>query len=58
MLYYVIYYRITQAVEAGASPTAPPGPQLLLPGFWILCRGGCSGSGVQWIWVVSYSKLV
>ena len=27
-------------------------------GFWILCGGGCSGSGVQWIGVVSYSKLV
>ena len=25
---------------------------------WILCRGGCSGSGVQWIGVVLYSKLV
>ena len=25
---------------------------------WILCRGGCSGSGVQWIEVVLYSKLV
>ena len=24
---------------------------------WILCRGGCSGRGVQWIWVVLYSKL-
>ena len=25
---------------------------------WILCRGGCSGSGVQWIGVVFYSKIV
>ena len=25
---------------------------------WTLCRGGCSGSGVQWIGVVLYSKLV
>ena len=25
---------------------------------WILCRGGCSGSGVQWIGVVLHSKLV
>ena len=25
---------------------------------WILCRGGCSGSGVQWIGVVLYSKIV
>ena len=25
---------------------------------WILCRGGCSGSGVQWIGVVLYSKLI
>ena len=25
---------------------------------WILCRGGCSGWGVQWIGVVLYSKLV
>ena len=27
-------------------------------GTWILCRGGCSGSGVQWIGVVLYSKIV
>ena len=26
--------------------------------LWILCRGACSGSGVQWIGVVSYSKPV
>ena len=25
---------------------------------WILCRGGCSGSGVQWMGVVLCSKLV
>ena len=23
---------------------------------WILCRGGCSGRGVQWIGVVLHSK--
>ena len=36
-------------------------PSKYLRGFkppWILCRGGCSGWGVQWIGVVSYSKLV
>ena len=25
---------------------------------WILCKGGCSGRGVQWMGVVLYSKLV
>ena len=26
--------------------------------WWILCRGGCSGWGVQWIGVVLCNKLV
>ena len=26
--------------------------------YWVFITGGCSGSGVQWIEVASYSKLV
>ena len=26
------------------------------PRIWILCRGGCSGRGVQWMGVVLYNK--
>ena len=29
---------------------------LLRPILWILCRGGCSGSGVQWMGVVLCNK--
>ena len=53
-----IYIYICISAEAGRRGAPRAARRRVPERAWILCRGGCSGSGGQWIGVVLYSKLV
>ena len=47
----IMYYVLDRAMLSEVSEEGPSSCPI-----WILCRGGCSGRGVQWMGVILYSK--